>query len=237
MEDYKPRNWFETLNCAIEGIIYSVKTQRHMKYHFTLAVIALIMGVVLNVPTTIFIIFILSFVLLLFAEIVNTALEVGIDIYVKNYHPLAKAVKDLSAGAVLISSFGVFITGYVIFAKHLSHPIAIAMGNLRDLSGYLSIVSLLVVLIGVVMAKAHFGKGMPLHGGMPSGHSAVSFSLWISVVFLTMDPLVSLITLCMALMVSHSRLVCGIHTKLEIFLGALLGMGITFLFFALFPAF
>lgn len=234
MDAYKPKNLLESLNCAIEGIIYVVKTQRHMRYHFTFAVLALLLGIILNLPTTIFILFILSFLLLLFAETINTAIEVGVDLTIRNYHPMAKVVKDVAAGAVLIASLGIFITGYIIFVEYLSEPISQAIGRLRDISGYLSFVSLLIVLIGVVMSKAYYGKGKPMHGGMPSGHSAVAFSLWISTAFLTIDPLVTLLTLCLALMVSHSRLVAGIHTKLEVFLGALLGMGTTLLIFSFF---
>jgi membrane-associated phospholipid phosphatase len=40
----------------------------------------------------------------------------------------------------------------------------------------------------------------------------------------------------MALMVSQSRLIGGIHTRLEVFLGALLGTGLTLLIFKIFSA-
>ncbi len=233
MEDYKPKNWWESLNCAIEGIIYAVKTQRHMRYHFLFAILSIIIGLILNLPGLVFVVFILSFLLLLFAEIINTAIEVSTDLVTKEYNPLAKVVKDMAAGGVLVSSFGVFVTGYLIFADYLYRPFAVVLGRLRDITGYLAFFSLLTVLISVVMAKAHFGRGTPLHGGMPSGHAAVAFSIWISVALLTLDPIITILTLFLAILVSQSRLVGGIHTKFEVFMGALLGIGVTLLIFSI----
>lgn len=231
----KPKNVLESLNCAIEGIIYAVKHQRHIRYFFAVAAAALFLSLILNLPAIEFVLFSISIVILLFAELVNTAIETTIDIVCgKKYHALAKVAKDVSAGAVLISSIGVFIMSYVIFSKYLIDPISISLRTGKAFAGHIAIVALLIVLISVVASKAYWGKGTPLHGGMPSGHSAVAFSLWTSVVLLTLNPLVMLFTFIMALMVSHSRLIGGIHTKFEILLGALMGTGLTFLIFYIF---
>ena len=231
----KPKNVLESLNCAIEGIIYAVRHQRHIRYFFAIAAEALFLSLVLNLPSTEFVLFSLSIVLLLFAEMINTAIETTIDIVCgKKYNALAKTAKDVSAGAVLISSIGAFIMGYIIFSKYLVGPISIGLQAGKGFAGHIAVVALLIVLISVVATKAYFGKGTPLHGGMPSGHSAVAFSLWASVVLLTLDPVVTLFTFIMAVMVSQSRLIAGIHTKSEVFLGALLGIGLTFLIFYIF---
>jgi len=234
-EPIRPKNTFESLNCAVEGIIYAVKHQRHTRYFFAVAAAALLLSLILKLPETEFVLFSLSIVILLFAEMINTAIETTVDLVCgKSYHPLAKIAKDVAAGAVLISSIGVFIMGYIIFSKYLAGPFSsgLRVGSVYTI--HIAVVALLIVLIGVVALKAYFGKGTPLHGGMPSGHSAVAFSLWASVVLLTLNPIITLLTFIMAVMVSHSRLVAGIHTKFEVFLGALLGTGLTFLMFYLF---
>ena len=234
-EPVKPKNVFESLNCAIEGVIYAVRHQRHIKYFFAIAAASLFLSLILNLPAAEFALFSLSIVILLFAEMVNTAIESTIDIICSNkYHALAKIAKDVSAGAVLISSIGVFIMVYIIFSKYLTTPFSQVLRTGSMFKVHIAVVSLLVVLISVVASKAYFGKGAPLHGGMPSGHSAVAFSLWAAIVLLTLDPVVTVLTFVMALMVSHSRLVNGIHTKFEILLGALLGTGITFFIFYVF---
>lgn len=90
-----------------------------------------------------------------------------------------------------------------------------------------AIVSLLVVIIIVVMLKALSGKGTPLHGGILSGHAAIAFSIATLVTLSTQDPIISLLTLLLAFMVSHSRLLMNIHTTREVVLGALVGTAAT----------
>jgi len=141
---------------------------------------------------------------------------------------------DVSAGAVLISALGVAIMGYMIFSKYMYEPMGIALRSAMDFSAHIAVISLLLVLIAVVVTKATIGRGRPLHGGMPSGHAAVAFSLFTSISILTLDPLVAIFAFIMATMVSHSRLTGGIHTKFEVFLGSVLGMGLTLLVFRIF---
>jgi diacylglycerol kinase (ATP) len=95
-------------------------------------------------------------------------------------------------------------------------------------------VALAVVIILVIIIKVFFGKGEPLQGGMPSGHAAVSFSIWTAAWFLTGSVPILILTLLLAVMVSWSRWSSGIHRPLEVFAGAALGAGVTFLFFWLF---
>jgi diacylglycerol kinase (ATP) len=84
--------------------------------------------------------------------------------------------------------------------------------------------TLLVVLILIVLIKARFGRGSPLHGGMPSGHAAVSFVIATLLTLRTEDPTVGVLSGTLALMVSHSRLLHRIHTAAEVLAGAALGV-------------
>ncbi|EIT85212.1 diacylglycerol kinase [Fictibacillus macauensis ZFHKF-1] len=53
-------------------------------------------------------------------EIVNTAIEHLVDLVTEEYHPLAKKVKDLASGAVLVFCAIAVIIGLLLFL----HPIA-----------------------------------------------------------------------------------------------------------------
>ena len=233
-EVVKPGNWFETLNCAIEGVIYAFKTQRHVRYHYLIAAAALFLSLFLKLPLTEFVLFSISIVVLLFAEMINTAIEEAVNLIEDRHHIIAKNAKDVAAGAVLISSIGVAIMLYLIFSKYLYAPMGAGLKEVKMFSGHIAVVALLLVLIMVVTLKATIGRGTPLHGGMPSGHSAVAFSLCTSISLITLNPIVTVLAFIMALMVSHSRLIGNIHTKTEIFLGAVLGFGLTLLVFKLF---
>ena len=94
-----------------------------------------------------------------------------------------------------------------------------------------------MVIIFIVISKAKYGRGEPLHGGMPSGHSAVAFSVGTAVVFLTSDAIIIVLAFCLAIMVSHSRLLLKIHNRQEVIAGALLGCLITACIFILFRYF
>lgn len=230
----KPKNWFESLNYAIEGVIYAFKTQRHVRYHYVIAAAALFLSLFLELPVIEFVLFAMAVIILLFAEMMNTAIEETVNLVEDRHHILAKNAKDVSAGAVLIAAIGVAIMSYMIFTKYIYEPMGIVLRDARAFSGHIAIISLLLVLIAVVTLKALAGKGRPLHGGMPSGHSAVAFSLATSISLISLDPFVVILSAAMAVMVSHSRLVGGIHTRLEVLLGGLLGFGLTLLVYRVF---
>lgn len=230
----KPKNWFESLNYAIEGVIYAFKTQRHVRYHYIIAAAALFLSLFLELPVIEFVLFAMAVIILLFAEMMNTAIEETVNLVEDKHHMIAKNAKDVSAGAVLIASIGVAIMSYMIFTKYIYEPMGLVLREAKTFSGHIAVISLLLVLISVVTLKALAGKGRPLHGGMPSGHSAVAFSLATSVSLISLDPFVVILSMVLAIMVSHSRLVGGIHTRLEVFLGGLLGFGLTLLVFRVF---
>jgi diacylglycerol kinase (ATP) len=230
----KPKNWFESLNCAIEGILYVVKHERHMKYHFVIACIVLLISLFLNLSTFEFVLLSLSITFVLFAEIINTAFEVVTDMITTEYNPLIKAVKDMAAGGVLIASIGAAVMGYWILSKHIFSPINLSLILVKRSSELVTIIALIIVIIFVVILKSRLGKGKPLHGGFPSGHAAVSFSIWTAVSLITLDPLITILTFIMAIMVSHSRLLLEIHSIKEVIAGAMLGILTTMVIFKVF---
>jgi diacylglycerol kinase (ATP) len=86
----------------------------------------------------------------------------------------------------------------------------------------------------VVITKAFYGKGEPLRGGMPSGHAAVSFSIWIAVTMISENFMPSMLVFIMAILIAQSRVAVGVHRPVEVLVGALLGISVTFLLFKVF---
>jgi diacylglycerol kinase (ATP) len=231
----KPQTWLQSANLAIEGIIYSVKTQRHMRYHLSAALAALILSLVLNIARIEFILLCMAIVLVLVTELLNTAIETTVDLISEEYHPKAKLAKDIAAGVVLTASIGALTLAYLIL--YPAFMTVLRSGRWRVVKAphdVVAFVALSVVIILVIMIKAFVGKGEPLRGGMPSGHAAVSFSIWTAAFYLTDSFAIVVLTFLLAVMVSWSRWSAGIHRPLEVLAGALLGAGVTFLLFLIF---
>jgi len=233
----KPTRFIDSVNCAIEGILYTVRTQKHMRYHFLAALVILIAALLLRVSPVEFMLLALAISFVLFAELLNTAIEVVVDMISPEFHPLAKAAKDVAAGAVLVAAFGTMIIGYLVLSKYLFPVQKRALGMVGSNSELGAVVSVILVLIAVILLKSLTGKGTPLKGGVPSGHTAVAFSIATSVSLNTQEPLISFLSFILAGMVSHSRLLLRIHTMREVAWGALTGtlmtLAVTLLFRAM----
>jgi diacylglycerol kinase (ATP) len=208
-----------------------------MRVHFSAAIVVLLAVLFLKVTATEFALLALSILSVLCAEMFNTAIEAVVDLVSPEYHPLAKIAKDTAAGAVLITACGAGIMGYLILAKYVMPRYAEVLAMFGTTSDMGTVVSVLIVVIVVIIVKSATGSGTPLHGGIPSGHAAVAFSIATAVSLNTHDPLISLLSLLLAIMVSHSRLLMKIHTIREVVIGATVGSVITLLVLQLFKMF
>ena len=208
-----------------------------MRFHFISAIIVLLAVLFLKVTPLEFGLLALSILAVLCAEMFNTAVEAVVDLVSPGYHPLAKIAKDTAAGAVLIAACGAGIMGYLILAKYVMPRYAEVLTMFGTVSDMGTIVSVLIVVIVVIIVKSATGSGSPLHGGITSGHAAVAFSIATAVSLNTRDPLISLLSLSLAAMVSHSRLLMKIHTMREVVIGATIGSAITLLVLQLFKMF
>lgn len=223
----KPTRFIDSLNCAIDGVLYAARTQKHMRNHFIVAMVVLIVSLFLRVTAVEFTLLAISISFVLFAELMNTAVEAVVDMVTTEFHPVAKIAKDVAAGSVLLSVVGAVVTGYVILSAYIFPLYKELLAMIGTPAEMAAIVSLLIVTIIVVMLKALSGKGSPLHGGILSGHAAIAFSIATLVTLSTQEPIISLLTLILAVMVSHSRLLMNIHTMREVILGAATGLLVT----------
>lgn len=90
-----------------------------MVIHLSAAAVVLLLGYYLKVRDWEWVALILTIILVLTAEMLNTALEVVVNFYSPRYHPLARVAKDVAAGAVLLTAVGAVIIGLLIFLPKL----------------------------------------------------------------------------------------------------------------------
>ncbi|OGW55426.1 MAG: hypothetical protein A2Y81_01400 [Nitrospirae bacterium RBG_13_43_8] len=228
------RQWARSVNFAIEGILHAAKTQRHVRYHFFSAAIVLLMSYILGVSRTEFLIISLSVIAVLLAEMFNTTIETIVDIISPEHSEKARIAKDIAAGAVLITAFGVAVIGYIILFPHLRDSFHKGLSITKHSKEEIALLAFIIVLILVVITKAYLGKGLPLRGGMPSGHAALAFSAWVATTYITENFTVSLLTFVIAAIIAQSRVIIKAHTVWEVILGSLMGASVTFLLFRIF---
>lgn len=101
--------------CAFDGIAYTVRTQRNMKIHLAIAVMAVVLGFVLGIGEASWAAVILCIAAVFAAECVNTAIESIVDLVSPNYHELARRAKDCAAGAVLVFALVALVVACVVF--------------------------------------------------------------------------------------------------------------------------
>ncbi len=228
------RKWIDSANNAIEGILHAAKTQRHLRYHFYSAVAVLVLSYILGIERTDFLIISIAVILVLLSEMINTAIEYVVDMISPEHSEKARIAKDVAAGAVLITAFGAAVLGYIILFPYFSRAFEQGIDIAKHSKEEITLIAVILVLIIVVVLKAYSGKGHPLRGGMPSGHSAIAFSAWVAVTYITESFIASLLSFLLSVLIAQSRIAVKAHTPLEVIVGAILGSGITLVLFIIF---
>jgi diacylglycerol kinase (ATP) len=217
----------ESFNFAFEGVIHVLRTQRNMRIHFAIAAVVLVAALALGVDKGELIALLLAISFVLIAEMINTALEAGIDVATTSFDPLAKLAKDIAAGAVLIATVNAVAIGYLVFSDQIVNRSSRLIERLRDAPAEVTLIALVLTIFIVIATKAYTGRGTPLRGGLPSGHAAVAFGGWMAITNVVGDSthwfLISSLAFLMALLVAQTRVESGIHSFLEVTYGALLG--------------
>lgn len=224
----------DSFNHAIDGVIYTVRTQRNMKIHMIATLLILASCLFFDVSKIEFLILAVTITMVIGAEMINTAIEAVVDMNTNYYHPLAKIVKNVAAGAVLLTAVNALVVGYLIFWDKLSNLSYGVMHKIKTSEPHTIFIVLVIVCIGTIIAKAIFGEGTPLKGGMPSGHSALAFSLATAISLITEEPICVMLSFIMAIITAQSRVDSEVHSTFEVVVGAIFGTLLTILVFTIF---
>ena len=126
----RARNIFESFRFAIAGLWYALRTQRNTRVHLTIAAGAIAVGLWVGLSTVEWAILTLTVGFVLVSEMINTVAETLIDMISPGYHPLAKVIKDVTAGAVLLGAIVSAIVGLLMLGPPLWEQLAdIVLGS------------------------------------------------------------------------------------------------------------
>ncbi|MDD6223917.1 MAG: diacylglycerol kinase family protein [bacterium] len=104
---------------AFVGIGENLRRERNLKIHFFMMFLVVILGILLEICVAEWIVCFLLFGSVISSELMNTAIEGVVDIYVKEIDEEARVVKDTAAGAVLITAIIAIIVGLLIFVPKI----------------------------------------------------------------------------------------------------------------------
>ena len=118
----KNKTFMESLKYALTGIKTVMEEERNMKYHVSFGVLVIIMSFLFKLTIVEWFFILLAIFFVIVTEIINTSFENLVDLVTNHaYHELAKKVKDMAAGAVLVSAIFALITGCLIFLPKIWH--------------------------------------------------------------------------------------------------------------------
>ncbi len=104
---------------AGSGIAYTLKTQPNFLIHIAILCFVILFGIIFKLSTNEWIWITLIAAIVLSLEIINTAIELLTDLISPEFNEKAGKIKDLSAGAVLLSAIASIVVGLIIFAPKL----------------------------------------------------------------------------------------------------------------------
>ncbi|OUN89195.1 diacylglycerol kinase family protein [[Collinsella] massiliensis] len=105
---------------ALEGFVTAVTTERNIKVQLCVGAAAVVAGVVLRIDALSWVLVVLCIGLVIFAELVNTAIEAIVDLATQELHPLAKRAKDIAAASVFTLSITAAVVGVIVFARAIA---------------------------------------------------------------------------------------------------------------------
>lgn len=114
---------------AFEGMWYVIIHERNARIHFCVALGVILLAALLRLDMLRWALLLLAIGLVFTAEMLNTAVEVLVDLLIHEVHPLAKTAKDVAAGAVLLMALVAVVIGIVVLGPPLIKALAGLFGR------------------------------------------------------------------------------------------------------------
>ena len=132
---------------AIDGISYAIAWERNMKIHVGAAILVLVVALIVRPPLPAVVISVLTMVVVMSLELVNTAIERIVDAVAGEQRlEFAQIAKDTAAGAVLLGALASLAAGYYIVASTYPWQWRLTSG-VHPAGAVISALTLLVIVL------------------------------------------------------------------------------------------
>ena len=108
----------QSFGFAMQGIKTAIRLNRNLKIHLIFGFFVIIFSFILSLSAAEKALVFMMILLVMVAEMLNTAIEEIVNLVAKDYREEAKYAKDVSAGMVLVVAIGSVIVGLYIFLPH-----------------------------------------------------------------------------------------------------------------------
>ena len=113
------RDMLDSFRFAFAGLWYTLRTQRNTRIQLAIAVAVVALGLWLGLSYIQWAALTLTIGFVLVSEMLNTVTETLVDLVSPGYHPLAKVVKDITAGVVLVAAITSVVVGLLVLGPPL----------------------------------------------------------------------------------------------------------------------
>ncbi len=107
--------FLKSFRYAARGIIYCINNERNMRVHTVVMLYVFVFSPFFELSRGQYALLLVTMSSVLAAEMVNTACEGLSDLTMADYNPLARTIKDVAAGAVLICAIFAVCVGLCLF--------------------------------------------------------------------------------------------------------------------------
>lgn len=130
MQPRSSRPLRQALVFALEGLRYAVRTQRTFRVHLVITAVVGVLLLGFRMPALESGVIVLSVLVVLVVELINTGVEVVVDLLVeRNHHALAKVAKDVAAAAVVVAAVGAAVVGLLVLGPTVGTALGVDAGT------------------------------------------------------------------------------------------------------------
>ncbi len=110
---------YKSFGHAIDGIVFTLKTQPNARIHTVVTVIVIAAGFFFDIERSEWVWLGLVILLVWFAELINTAFEYLCDLISPEHNESVHRAKDIAAGAVLLVAVFAALIGIAVFYPYV----------------------------------------------------------------------------------------------------------------------
>lgn len=108
----------KALRRALDGLFYVIRTQANFRIQLVIGLLIFSLSFLFQISLVEFITVFFTILLVLVAEMINTAFEAFTNLVNPQWREQAKIAKDVAAGMVFLVSLGAILIGLIIFIPY-----------------------------------------------------------------------------------------------------------------------